>query len=116
MLRYACGALAGTCCVLVAPRLATNVELFAVAAGLGALGLTTRWRWLLVCAVAVVVTTVEARARLADWLSPELQADTLTISGVVASVPQTRAGGTRFAFEVDADWRLVLPRRVELTW
>jgi competence protein ComEC len=116
MLRYACGALAGTCCVLVAPRLATNVELFAIAAGLGALGLATRCRWLIVCAVAFVVTTVEARARLADWLSPELQSDTLTISGVVASVPQSRAGGTRFAFDVDRDPRLVLPRRVELTW
>jgi competence protein ComEC len=66
-----------------------------------------RWRlaWPLavvgLAAVAFGATGLRASNRLADGLSPALEGETLVVTGVVASLPQSAADGTRFAFEVE---------------
>jgi competence protein ComEC len=112
----ACAALLGVCGVLLAPRLPTNGELCAASVVGLACACFRVSRPVAMVAVAALVATLNARARLADWLPQGLETTTLSITGEVDSVPQRRADGVRFEFTIDPEPPLELPRRVELSW
>jgi competence protein ComEC len=61
-----------------------------------------------------------AGERLAQALPPALEGQDLIVSGVVATLPQASAAGTRFLFDVeDAQWQgrpVQLPPKVALGW
>lgn len=80
-----------------------------ITVGIGALGLIAGWRWqrgfvFVVAGAALLsfgVAGLRADARLADALPAALEGSDLTVTGVVASLPQRSDSGTRFRFEVD---------------
>jgi len=84
------------------------------------------WRWqvglwpIALAALALGSTGWRADARLAERLPPALEGQDLLVTGVVASLPQTGAAGTRFLFEVESATRrgqpVVLPPRLSLGW
>ena len=104
------------------------VEIHGLALGLGALGIVVAWRWrraFLVAPVgmlllAIGATGLQASARLADALPAVLEGRDVSVTGVVASLPQRSAAGLRFRFEVDAatlDGQAVqLPRVLAVGW
>ncbi len=70
--------------------------------------------------LAFCSTGWRAGLRLADALAPALEGRNLLVTGVVATMPQTGATGTRFQLAVESatlDGRPVrLPRRLALAW
>lgn len=66
-------------------------------------------------AVGLGYATVRADMRLAERLSEALEGEDLTISGVVADLPQAGEQGQRFLFDIDAPADGV-PRRISLSW
>lgn len=77
----------------------------------------------LVLALAVLgfcSTGLRAGWRLADALPPDLEGRNLLVTGVVASLPQTGASGTRFHFEVESatldGQPVAVPQRLALGW
>jgi competence protein ComEC len=112
----ACAALLGVCGLLLSPRLPTNGELAAASVVALACACLRISRPAAVLVAAFSVAALDARARLADWLPKELETETLSITGVVDSVPQRRADGVRFEFALDPRTDTRLPRRVELSW
>lgn len=85
------------------------VAAMGAAIGIGGLGLVAGWRWqrffFLAAAGATLLSFgaagLRADARLADALPVALEGIDLTVTGVVASLPQRSDSGTRFRFEVD---------------
>lgn len=82
------------------------------------------WRWLLLALAAGLLgfgsTGWRAEGRWADRLQPALEGRDIVLIGVVGSMPQVGATGTRFRLEVEsavADGRRVqVPARVALGW
>jgi competence protein ComEC len=106
---------AGTCVLLLLPRLPAPVLL----ATLALLACAAGW-WLRCCVPLAFVAGLlscglVASARLEDRLAPALEGRTLAIEGRVASVPQAVAHGLRFRFEPAAGV-ITLPSTLELTW
>jgi competence protein ComEC len=60
------------------------------------------------------LTWLQCGERLDTRLDPALEGATLTITGTVASVPQSMAGGYRFEFLTER--QAGIPPRVEVTW
>lgn len=89
-----------------------------------ALALVQRRRWpLLLIALAVLAfgsTGWRAQSRLAEALPSALEGRDLQLTGVIASLPQSDAVGTRFVFAVEqallGDTPVPVPRRVSLGW
>jgi competence protein ComEC len=79
------------------------------AAGLGAAALLIAWRWRRAFIVGMVGAALlawgasgwRASLVLADALPPALEGRDLTVTGVIASLPQRSASGLRFRFEVE---------------
>ncbi len=79
------------------------------AAGLGAAALLIAWRWRRAFIVSMVGAALlawgasgwRASRVLADALPPALEGRDLTVTGVIASLPQRSASGLRFRFEVE---------------
>jgi competence protein ComEC len=71
-------------------------------------------------ALAFGATAWRAQGFLAQSLNPGLEGHDLTVTGVVAAMPQRNDTGVRFRFDVDsAPWQaqaVHLPRRIELAW
>ena len=71
-------------------------------------------------AIAFGSTDWRAAQRLAEALPAALEGQDLQVVGVVASLPQRSAAGTRFVFEVESAERLgqavTVPRRLSLGW
>ena len=78
------------------------------------LGLLLRRPALLGFAVGFSLTWLQCGERLDSRLDAALEGATLTITGTVASVPQSIGGGYRFEFLTDR--RSGIPPRVEVTW
>lgn len=86
------------------------VEVYSLALGLGALSVVAAWRWrpaflaapLGMLLLAIGATGLQAASRLADALPAALEGRDVSVTGVVASLPQRSAAGLRFRFEVDA--------------
>ena len=86
------------------------VEGYGFALGLGALGVVVAWRWrraFLAAPIGMLLlalggTGLQAASRLADALPAALEGRDVSVTGVVASLPQRSAAGLRFRFEVDA--------------
>jgi competence protein ComEC len=116
MVGTAFGFLAGTCALLLAPRLPSPAELVLIATAAGAVAWRLGNRLPLAFAAGLLLCLADARARLADRLDPGLEGQTLSIEGRVVSVPQTVAQGIRFCFEPQRSSGPRLPRMVELTW
>lgn len=64
------------------------------------------------------VAAFRAHDRLADALPSALEGRDIALEGIVASLPQSSARGTRFLFDVErvATPQAQVPRRVALTW
>ena len=58
---------------------------------------------------------VMAHARMADWLSPELEARDIDVVGVVSSLPAVSERSVRFEFEVESA-AARLPKKILLSW
>lgn len=107
--------------VIVPQRLAELPAAAWLAGGLLlALG-ALRWSgWPLAFWVGVAWFSWHAGLRLADSLSTRLAGVDLTVSGTVASIPQTQGRVTRFEFIPDrnqeAATAAALPRRLRLAW
>ena len=105
------------------------------AVGVGALGLIAAWRWrrwrrwsggawlaalLGVALLAFGASDWRAAQRLAEALPAALEGRDLSVTGVVASLPQRSAAGLRFRFEVESaalDGAPVrLPERLAIGW
>ncbi|MCC7099971.1 MAG: DNA internalization-related competence protein ComEC/Rec2 [Rubrivivax sp.] len=75
---------------------------------------------LALAAIAFGSTDWRAAQRLAEALPAALEGQDLQVVGVVASLPQRSAAGTRFVFEVESAERLgqavTVPRRLSLGW
>jgi len=86
------------------------VEAYGLAFGLGVLGVVVAWRWRrafllgLIGAMLLAIGAAgwRASARLADGLADALEGRDLVVTGIVASLPQRSAAGSRFRFEPDA--------------
>jgi competence protein ComEC len=78
------------------------------------LALLLRRPALLGFAVGYSLTWLQCGERLGTRLDPALEGATLTITGAVASVPQSIGGGYRFEFLTDR--HAGVPQRVEVTW
>src|SRR5574337_412253 len=65
-------------------------------------------------------TAWRAQARLADRLDPVLEGRDLLLTGIVATMPQVGASGTRFVFEVESATlrgdAVAVPARAALGW
>ncbi|HET7764983.1 MAG TPA: DNA internalization-related competence protein ComEC/Rec2 [Burkholderiales bacterium] len=94
----ALGALAGLSCGGRVPRAATRAAAFVAFAALG-------FAW----AAAL------AHWRLADRLDPAVEGRDVTVTGVIASLPQPIDRGVRFDFNVETPEHGV-PRRISLAW
>lgn len=112
---------------------AQNQALLAVAGLMVCMGIVCRSRrpgrlaawWLILVCIGVAglgfsTTALRAQARLADRLAPALEGEDLTVTGLVAAMPQQGLSGTRFTFEVEAATQrgqpVRLPRRLTLGW
>ncbi|MBQ6656011.1 MAG: ComEC family competence protein, partial [Ottowia sp.] len=86
---------------------------------LAALFVLRRWRfpalWLL-CAALAAFSCTGFRAAQRVQLAPQLDGQALTLTGVVAALPQRTASGWRFLFEVEEAQHAGMPPRVLLTW
>lgn len=75
---------------------------------------------LALASIAFGSTDWRAGQRLAQALAPALEGQDLQVVGVVASLPQRSAAGTRFVFAVEsAAWQgepVSIPRRLSLGW
>ena len=78
------------------------------------LALLLRRPALLGFAVGFSLTWLQCDQRLDARLDPALEGATLTVTGTVASVPQSIGGGYRFEFLTDR--QAGIPPRVEVTW
>ena len=86
------------------------VEAYGLAFGLGVLGVVVAWRWrrafllglIGAMLLAIGAAGCRASARLADGLADALEGRDLVVTGIVASLPQRSAAGSRFRFEPDA--------------
>jgi competence protein ComEC len=86
------------------------------------------WRWRRAYAAALLGVALvgwgasgwRASLRLADELPAALEGQDLSVSGVIASLPQRGATGLRFRFDVDAaaahGQPVAIPRRLALGW
>lgn len=79
------------------------------------------WLWPVVLALLALGSTGwRADLRLAERLPSALEGQDLLVTGVVASLPQTGAAGTRFRFDVESATRrgqpVQLPPRLSLGW
>lgn len=63
-----------------------------------------------------VLGALAAHAALADRLPRELDGSDLTVTGVVASLPDRRQQGARFQFRPDPDLHPELPRTLRVSW
>ena len=116
MIGTAFGFLAGTCTLLLAPRLPSPAELGLVAAASCASAWCLGSRIPLAFAAGLTLCFLDARTRLDDRLDPALEGQTLSIEGRVVSVPHVLAQGIRFRFEPMRGAGPRLPHTVELTW
>src|SRR5574343_1381576 len=80
--------------------------------------LLTRGLAVLAClALGFTWAAWRADSRLADELAAEWEGRDITMVGVVAGLPQEKAGGTRFEFEVErVEDGAVVPERILLSW
>ncbi len=115
MLSSALGFAAGTCVLLLLPRLPTATLLAALVLPAAAAGWRLRSCTPLAFVAGLALCASEARLRLEDRLAPTLEGRTLAIEGRVASVPQALAQGLRFRFEPEPG-AIPLPGTLELTW
>ncbi len=114
MVATALGLLCGACLQLSLSALPAG---WIVAAGivLGAsLALVTRQASALALAVGFAWCWIALTGRLEQRLDPALEGSNLELRGVVASVPQVLAAGTRFRFATEP--APGVPPLVELTW
>lgn len=90
-----------------------------VACGLAWVGRRTAWRRVLLALAALAVgwsyAAWRAELRLADALPADLEGRDVTVTGVVASLPQDFERGLRFVFEVEESAE-PLPRTISLAW
>ena len=114
MVLVAVGLLAGVCTLLSLPALPDAGTAALVCATGGLLALLTRQWAFLACVAGFGLGWHDAGQRLADRLDPQLEGRTLSVRGVVDSVPQVVADGVRFRFATRGD--AGLSSLVELTW
>ena len=114
MITLAVAWLLGTCVLLAQAELpaALFVAGTCVVAALFAAGLRSVAP--LAFALGFALSWQQAADRLGDRLDPALEGRTLTIEGLVASVPQVVADGLRFRLATDTGSNL--PRVIALTW
>jgi competence protein ComEC len=106
--------LLGACLLLLArdlpgPRLVAGVWLACLL-----LALLVRRPAVLGLALGYSLAWAQCATRLEARLDPGLEGKTLSVTGVVASVPQAVGDGLRFEFITDP--QAGLPRHIELTW
>ena len=102
------------CSLLSLPALPGAGTAALVCATAGLLAVLSR-RWLfLACAVGFGLCWHDAGQRLADRLDPQFEGRTLSVRGVVDSVPQFVADGVRFRFATRGDPGV--SSLIELTW
>jgi competence protein ComEC len=83
-----------------------------------------RWRWLVVAAAFVLcgfaLTGLRASVFLSQALDPSLQGRDITVTGVVAAMPQRNEAGVRFRLEVESAQIgsdvVALPPQIYLGW
>lgn len=114
------GWVAGTGAQVLQPTLWRPASYALLMAGaLAALFALRRWRfpalWLL-CAALAAFSCTGFRAAQRVQLAPHLDGQTLTLTGVVAALPQRTASGWRFLFEIEEAQHAGMPPRVLLTW
>ena len=112
----ALGFVAGTCLLLLLPRLPSVGMLCGLVAVAVLAALRTASLAPLAFAAGVILCRADAAARLDDLLVPDLEARILTTEGRVVSVPQPVGHGVRFRFEPFGSPDQRLPRQIELTW
>jgi competence protein ComEC len=114
VVRLAIAYLVGTSALLVLPELPQGpVVLLGV--GVAAITVVRRRAWpLLAIAIGFGAAWTAARERLDDRLDPALEGRTLTVRGVVASVPQTLPNGLRFQLATRS--APGVPSLIEVTW
>jgi competence protein ComEC len=98
------------------------------AIALGVLGWVLAWRWRRAFVAALMGTALvaygasgwRASVRLADALPAVLEGQVLSVTGVIASLPQRSAAGLRFRFEVDTAERngepVQIPALLAIGW
>lgn len=93
-----------------------------LAGALAALFALRRWRFPALWLLCALITSVAAfactgwRAAQRVQLAPQLDGQALTLTGVVAALPQRTASGWRFLFEVEEAQHEGVPPCVLLTW
>ncbi|MBI3369647.1 MAG: ComEC/Rec2 family competence protein, partial [Burkholderiales bacterium] len=119
--------LAGIALQLQQPAL-WPVAAYGAMCGAAALAALLAWRWppfalwivLAAAGLGAGQTGLRAHAVLADALPPALEGRDLLLTGVVASLPQASAAGTRFQFDVEAASSagrpVAVPTHVALGW
>jgi competence protein ComEC len=116
MLYTAFGFLAGTCALLLAPRLPSAPALLVVTA----VAIAAAWRFRsfvpIAFAAGFMLCRVDAGTRLDDRLDTAIEGQTLHVEGRVSSVPQAVAQGIRFRFQPLHAREPRLPATIELTW
>lgn len=114
MVLFAAGLLAGISAVLVLPELPSpSVVALVWVAAAGLTQLTRQWTPI-ACAVGFTLAWAVVGQRLEDRLDARLEGGTLSIRGVVDSVPQMRADAVRFRLATVR--QPGVPALVELTW
>lgn len=106
--------LLGACALLRASALPTPGQLAMLWAGCVLLAVLSRRAAALGFAVGCSLAWLQCAARLEDRLDPALEGRDLTVTGAVASVPQTVGDGVRFLFATEPGTGL--PALLELTW
>ena len=104
------------------------LESYGLAVAAGALGVIAAWHWRRAFVLGLIGASLlaigaagwRASARLADGLAEAVEGRDLSVTGVVASLPQRNANGLRFRFEPDAatlDGEAVrLPQALAVGW
>jgi competence protein ComEC len=106
--------LIGACALLWSAELPGPAAVAGLWVACTLLALLLRRAALLGFAVGFSLTWLQCGERLDTRLDPALEGATFTISGNVASVPQSIGGGYRFEFLTDP--MAGIPPRVEVTW
>jgi competence protein ComEC len=106
--------LLGACALLLQPTLPGVGALALVCFATAALAAVLRRGAVLAFAVGYALTWQQGGERVAVRLDPELEGQSLSIRGSIASVPQAVADGVRFRFATNA--QAGIPPLVELTW
>ena len=114
MVLVAIGLLAGVCTLLSLPVLAGAGAAALVCATGGLIALLTRQRAFLAFALGFCLCWHDSGRRLGDRLDPQFEGRTLSVRGVVDSVPQAVAEGVRFRFATVAEPGV--SSLIELTW